>query len=474
MKPLAPRLLSRLLRDERGSAMPFIGLGAMMLIASTGSAIDMGRVQIVHSRMQSALDAAGLAVGSTISTASIASETNKYFYANYPSGYLGSTITSLTATPNGDNSLINLNASASVEMTFMKILGLNSVTVNAHTEITRQSKGLELVLIIDNTGSMAQSAGGSVTKLQAAKTASITLLDTLYGATRNTVENLWVGLVPFSQAVNIGATHADWTENTTFNWGTGGSWGGCVDAREPSNRDVTDDPPGVALFPKYYWPCDSNNQWYGTNSSRTNCSTGTGLRYRTGIDTDTYGPNKYCPQPITPLVSSKSTVVSAINEMTAVGNTSTNLGAAWGWRLLSPRWRGLWGGEMNPNGLPLNYNSDLMYKVVVLMSDGDNTIDNSSRGAYWYLNAGKLGTTNSGTAVTRMNDRTRQICTSMKANGVIIYTIALGSSVSTTGRNLLRDCATNPDYYFLSPTTNELQNIFRQIGDSLANLRISQ
>jgi hypothetical protein len=160
--------------------------------------------------------------------------------------------------------------------------------------------------------------------------------------------------------------------------------------------------------------------------------------------------------------------------MTAVGNTSTNLGAAWGWRLLSPRWRGLWGGEMNTNGLPLNYNSDLMYKVMVLMSDGDNTIDNGSRGAYWYLSNGKLGTTNSSTAVTRMNDRTRQICTSMKSNGVIIYTIALGSNVSTAGRNLLRDCATNPDYYFLSPTTNELQNIFRQIGDSLANLRISQ
>ena len=473
MKTLFPRFTASLLRDQRGSAMPFIGLGAMMLIAATGSAIDMGRVQIVQSRMQSALDAAGLAVGSTISTASIASETNKYFYANFPSGYLGSTITNLSATPNADNSLIDLNASASVNMTFMKVLGVNAVTVSAYTQITRQSKGLELVLVIDNTGSMAQSAGGSVTKLQAAKTASITLLDTLYGTNRDTVKDLWVGLVPFSQAVNVGTTHDDWTETTAFNWGVT-TWGGCVDAREPSGRDSTDDPPGVALFPKYYWICDSNNQWYGTDSSRTNCSTGTGLRYRSSPSTSGYGPNKYCPQPITPLVSSKATVVSAINAMTAQGNTSTNLGAVWGWRLISPRWRGLWGGEMNPNGLPLNYNSDLMYKVMVLMSDGDNTIDNSSRGAYWYLSNGKLGTTSSGTAVTRMNDRTRQVCTSMKNNGVIIYTIALGSSVSTAGQTLLRDCATNPDYYFLSPTTNELQNIFRQIGDSLANLRISQ
>lgn len=473
MNPLRFFSAPRLWRDERGSALPFIGLGAMMLVAATGSAIDMGRVQIVQSRMQNALDAAGLAVGSVISTANIGTETGKYFYANFPQGYMGSTVTSLTATPNGDNSLINLNAAAKVDMTFMKVLGINYVNVTAFTQITRQSKGMELVMVIDNTGSMADSAGGSVSKINAAKTAANTLLDTLYGAGNNTVPNLWVGLVPFSQAVNVGSEHADWTQNTTFNWGTT-SWFGCVDAREASNRDTTDDPPGVALFPKYYYPCDTNNQWFGTNSSRTNCGTGTGLRYRNNPDTSNFGPNKYCPQPITPLVAEKSTVSAAVNAMTAVGNTHINLGAAWGWRLLSPRWRGLWGGQMNAEGLPLDYNSPLMYKVMVLMSDGDNVISNSTRGAYWYLSNGKLGTTNQSTAETRLNTRTDDVCDRMKANNVIIYTIALGTNLSTTSRNLLRDCATSPDYYFLSPTTNDLQNIFRQIGDSLASLRVSQ
>lgn len=471
--PLLRWMFSPFWRDQRGSALPFIGLGITMLVGATGSAVDMGRVQIAQSRMQNALDAAGLAVGSTISTANIGTETQKYFYANFPQGYMGTTVTSLTATPNGDNSLINLNAAGTVNMTFMKVLGIQTMNISAFTQVTRQSKGMELVLVIDTTGSMSESAGGSVTKMQAAKTASITLLDTLFGANNNTVENLWVGLVPFSQAVNVGTSHADWTESTSFNWGTT-SWAGCVDAREASNRDVTDDPPGVALFPKYYWPCDSQNQWYGTNSGRTNCSTGTGLRYRNTPSVSGFGPNLYCPTPITPLVAQKNTVVTAINAMQANGNTHINLGAAWGWRLLSPRWRGLWGGQMNAEGLPLDYRADLMYKVVVLMSDGDNVISNSSRGAYWYLSNNKLGTTNQTTAQNRLNDRTRQVCTSMKSNGIIIYTIALGTDVSTTGRNLLRDCATSPDYYFLSPTTNDLQNIFRQIGDSLANLRISQ
>lgn len=460
-------------REQRGSAMPFFGLGVLMLVAATGTAVDMGRVQIVQSRMQNALDATGLAIGSTISTSNMATETTKYFYANFPAGFLGSTVTSLTANPNNANSVINLAATGKVNTTFMKVLGISSVNVSATSQVMRQSKGMELVMVIDNTGSMASSAGGSISKIQAARTAASTLLDVLYGTGNNTVPNLWVGLVPFSQAVNIGTTRASWTTPNSFNWGTT-SWGGCVDAREASGRDVTDDPPSVATFPQYYYPCDTRNQWNGTNASRTNCLTGTGFGTRNSTSTTTYGPSLYCARPITPLVAEKSTVNTAISAMNANGNTLVNVGLAWGWRMISPRWRGLWGGQMNPAGLPLDYNAPLMYKVVILMTDGDNVIDNSSRGAYWYLSNGRLGTTNSGTALNILNNRTNQVCTSMKNNGVIIYTIALGSAVSTAGQNLLRNCATNPDYYFLSPSTNELQNIFRQIGDSLANLRISQ
>ena len=62
----------------------------------------------------------------------------------------------------------------------------------------------------------------------------------------------------------------------------------------------------------------------------------------------------------------------------------------------------------------------------------------------------------------------------MKQNGILIYTIALGTDVSTTGQTLLQGCASKPEYYFLSPTTDVLQTSFQQIGDSLANLRISQ
>lgn len=480
-----PRLFCRIrhfAHEERGSTLPFIGLGILMITAATGTAIDMGRVQIVQSRMQNALDATGLAIGSEISTTNIASETTKYFYANFPPGYEGTTVTSLTATPNGDNSLINLAATGTLNTTFMRIFGMNTMTVSATSQVTRKSNGMELVLVIDNTGSMSLSAGGSVTKLQAARTAATTLLDVLYGSGNNTVPNLYVGLVPFSQTVNIGTSNTSWVNAGAFNWATGtyGQWYGCVEARGATNRDVTDDPPSVEKFNKYYYPCDTaSDAWNGTNSSHNNCSTGSGFGFRTGLNTSSLGPNLYCPQPMTPLVKEKSTVVAGITSMQAVGGTELTQGMSWAWRMLSPRWRGIWGGQMNANALPLDYHSALMYKVVVFMTDGDNDISYNVYSAYGYPNSGQLGSNAcSGSTCTtgesRLNTRTTQICDSMKQQGIIIYTIALGASVSATGQNILQACATSPDYYFLSPTTNELQTIFRQIGDSLANLRISQ
>lgn len=471
--------LRHLAISEQGSAMPLIGLGVLALVGSAGIAIDMGRVQAAQSRMSNALDAAGLAAGSNVSTVDLNGEVTKYFNANYPNGYMNSQVTSLTVSGNEDLTALSLDSAGVVPTTFMKIFGIESVPISAHTEISRGSTGMELVLVMDTTGSMSDSAGGGQTKIQAARAAASTLVNLLYGS-NETVDNLWVGLVPFAQAVNVGTSHANWTLPDAFNWGTT-SWMGCVDARETGGRDTTDDPPlndGTGndwRFPRYYWTCHTtNNAWFGTNSSRNNCQTSpaASVRYKSGLGT-TLGPNKYCSQAVLPLTASKTAVLNSISTLSPNGNTHIGLGAVWGWRMLSPRWRSLWGGEMNSNNLPLDYGTPLMNKVVVLMTDGDNTISNSSRGAYWYLSDAKLGTTNQTTAETQLDTRLTQVCTRMKDNGITVYTVAFGTGIGTATRNLLQGCASRPEYYFYSPTGADLQNSFRQIGDSLANLRIS-
>lgn len=509
----------RLFLREDGSATLLVGLGATLLIGAAGIAIDMSRVQTAQSRLSSALDAAGLAAGNAVSSGNVDTITQKYFWANYPANYMGSTVNNPTVVPNADNSKLTLDVTGTVPTTFMKIFGKGAVPIKAHAEISRANLGLELVLVMDTTGSMDDGIGGGQTKIQAAKAAATSLINILYGS-KTTLENVWIGMVPFAQAVNIGSSRAAWTSDPVnlpwYGWGTT-SWNGCVDARETNSKDVSDDTPATMLFPKYYWPDDSNNDWVTTNwinpqttticSNKSSCTcanygpcsctvsangqtqtckscsgSGSGKdcfqTVSTASNTYSYssgkGPNRYCSNAITPLTSSKTTILNAITALNTDGNTHIVLGAGWAWRLLSPKWRDMWGGEMDVNDLPLDYDAPLMTKVVVLMTDGDNTISNSSRGAYWYLSDGKLGTTNSAAATTQLNTRTSQICTAMKAQGILVYTIAFGTDIGATAQTMLQNCASSADYYFYSPTSAALSTAFKQIGDSLANLHISQ
>ncbi|MDE1900499.1 MAG: pilus assembly protein [Alphaproteobacteria bacterium] len=515
------RAIARFLRGDSGMTLPLLAFSLIALTGFTGLAIDTARTQMVQSKLQFSLDAAGLAAGSTVSTTNINSEVTKYLDANF-NGYLGAVVTNIGVQANSTNTVFNLSATATLPTTFMTTLGIDQVTVSATSQISRSVTGLELVMVLDNTGSMSQSAGGSTSKIQALQTAANTLVNNLFGGqTTSTNGKLWVGIVPFSQAVNIGTGHPTWMNDTYDTalasmpaaqgpgWGPT-SWFGCVDARQ-NGYDITDDPPSQSdtntLFDQYYWPTDNINYgspynntpnynyndwatpiykkcttWYGRTycsttsrcspSSSTTCTL-TGYNYASPLDETSRGPNLLCPQQVTPMTNDSTVLTSAINSMTAQGDTLINQGLVWGWRMLSPRWRGEWGGAMDANGLPLDYNSPGMAKAIVLVTDGENTIDDLSHGAYWFLHNGRAGSTNGTTAVNDLDAKALDVCTAMKNQGIYIYTIGLGTNGGINTAEL-QSCATAVNYYFASPTTDQLNTIFSAIGDSLASLRVSQ
>ena len=506
---------------ESGMTLPLLAISMVAITGMVGLAIDTARMQLVQSKLQFSLDAAGLAAGSTVSTSTLNSEVAKYLGVNF-NGYLGATLTGTSATVDSTNTIITLSATATLPTTFMDAVGVATITVTANSQISRAVTGLELVMVLDNTGSMNNSAGQSgVSKIQALQTAATTLVNTLF-ASNPPAGKLWVGIVPFSQAVNIGTSHSSWMNATydnsmvdtsgstaTTDWGTT-SWAGCVDARS-GGYDVTDDPPSLSnsstLFNQYYWYSDNynpdsgsvTNSGYNTWKTCTNrwnrckngtctvasgtCSTRNGFTctpiapsctYASPLNTTSAGPNLLCPQQVTPMTNNKTTLLNAISSMTAQGNTVINQGMQWGWNMISPRWQGFWGGTMGSNGLPLAYNTHGMSKAVVLLTDGTNTIDNTSHSSYWFLGDNKLGTTNGNTAVTTLNNKTLQLCNAMKNNGIYVYTIALGTDPTAAGLSMLQSCATASNYYFNSPSTSQLQGIFNAIGDSLSNLRVSK
>lgn len=80
---------------------------------------------------------------------------------------------------------------------------------------------------------------------------------------------------------------------------------------------------------------------------------------------------------------------------------------------------------------------------------------------------GVLGTTNRSVGTVIINNRMSQLCRSMKAQGIIILS-------NTTTQNLFRTCATSPAHYFNSPTNEELEETFVEIGNELTNLRLAE
>ena len=78
-----------------------------------------------------------------------------YFTANYPSTALGTnvTVTPVPADADLTAAVINWQAQATVPMTVMQLVGVDSITVAVVAQ-TKKTVGLEVSVVLDNTGSM--------------------------------------------------------------------------------------------------------------------------------------------------------------------------------------------------------------------------------------------------------------------------------------------------------------------------------
>jgi Flp pilus assembly protein TadG len=502
---------------KRGSVTIMTGLLAIPLIAMTGVAIDLGRIWLVRSRLQMSLDAAVLVVAKSLSTGGTSTDGLNLFWANWgrtssssTAGFLSATATTPVVhnpAPGGVAGSVQLTSSATVTPTLVGIMGIGPVTVSAASTAQTAAYGLELALVLDNTGSMA---GSSITSLI---NASNQLLGILYGGS-DTQPHLWVSVVPFAAAVNIGNTHTGWLVGGAINQApySPSHWLGCVMARTAKTGaqdgdDFNDKTPSQAPFTPFLYTSTYHVYSYTTGTGKNKVtnyyvgdndwqsSTWTAHNNEPDSSNNSVGPNLDCPSlPILPETASKAAVTTVINKMVPVyrGGTFISLGLQAGWWTLSPNWQGLWG---DPN-MPLAYNTPYMKKVIVLMTDGNNEwydwgggvpgVGVNASGATVTYDGdadftayGRLLTNTRGVSsaniTTTLNTWMSQMCTTIKQNGIIIYTILFNNNNAATA-TLFQNCASPgpPSHYFNSPTGADLQTAFTQIGQELSTLRISQ
>ena len=478
----------KLFKDEAGAFAILFAFVFAMLVGITGAAVDYARGHLLKSELSSALDAAALAAGSTANSDNMEEVAQKYFDVNFPDGYMGAIVGDIEFENSGDK--VRLNLDASLNYTLLGAFVPDLMNFDLESEVTLETKGMEIALVMDNTGSMNGS------KITTMKNAAQGLVDILYGD-ESEIDNLWVSLVPFTAAVNIGKENTSWVSGLDQNEFYPTTWKGCVEARLPNEMN-DNTPAGGGLWTPYLYEDASDNNWKcdencsistsscGSSSGKFDFSSG-GVEYAINENqcarNDGEGPNLGCPPPITPLTKSRAEVTAAISEMDAWhrGGTFSNLGLSWGWRTISPKWQGLWSGL--DAAQPFDYGEPLVDKVVVILTDGGNNVYDHNGGgplgsdytAYGRIEEEKIGaginTKNEGN--TAINTQFSATCELMKSEGIIIYTITFATndnSIKTTYRN----CATSAAYYFDSPSNNELDDVFEAIGDSLSNLRISK
>lgn len=435
----------RLRDDRRGAVAATVALVLVPLVIGVGMAVDVGRAVAARASLRTALDAAALAAAQETTESAAVATVERFLRANYEESRWGEL--SRIDVQQGDLT-IQVDARASVPTTLLRVLGMNDIEVSAEAEVTVGGTNLEVALVLDVTGSMAQG-----TRIADLRAAARDLIDIIV-RDQQTPFYTKVALVPYSMGVNVGSLASTvrgpvaagtctspgcsfFTFRNYYNRSKTFAVSSCVSERTGAHA-YTDAPPSVARV-GYNYPAPGNP-----------CLT----------------------SQIQPLTSNRLALTAAVTSLAASGSTAGHVGIAWGWYTLSPNF-GVWTGQ----SVPAPADDPEVRKILVLMTDGEY---NSS-----YCNGviSKTSTTGSGSRENHINcnapnghsfDQAQNLCSAIKQAGITIYTVGFQIHDDPRARDLMRLCASSTEHAYTAATGAELRATFRQIAKRISKLRLSR
>lgn len=159
---------------QRGSVVITVALSLAIILASVGLAIDTGIAYTVRDKLNAATDAASLAAARAVSQGAdeTAQRDNaqkaavRFFNANFPSGYLGSTATLDTpdVTFNSGMVTIKITAKASMPISILGLLGYSPLRPGVSSTAVR--KDLDMAVVLDTSGSLSNSGPNVIASAQ--------------------------------------------------------------------------------------------------------------------------------------------------------------------------------------------------------------------------------------------------------------------------------------------------------------------
>jgi Flp pilus assembly protein TadG len=454
MKKLVASVLKKaktgFLRNDEGGLSSMIGLSMVTLCVAIGCAIDYGRVTNAQQRLAVSMDAAVLHVANLPNKTEAELKTLAYdsLMKNYgPNDYDVVSGFDLKA-PTGK---IQASANVRVKTWFMSIVGYKFMDIPIKAEAVRGGKNIEVALVLDNTGSMLDPAGGGKNRITVLKEAATDFVNKVIAdPAEQTPYYSKAAIVPYSATVNPGSLLG------------------------VSRLPVLGSPTcGLA------YGCPT---WRATNSSGStdypmrNCVT-----ERTGADVTNdaditvsragYNYNDTCvTATVRLLTDSKTDLKSTINGMDANGGTAGHIGIQWGIQMLAPG-SGLSAAAGLPKAKPGSYTDDKIKKIMIVMTDGafnrwhcNSLIDkslNNSRGSC-YQPAGNSFT------------QAKASCNFAKTKNIEIYFVGIGLNGSDTNiQQLTAACSTTASHVIMASDGAALKAAFETIAANIKALRLS-
>ncbi len=481
--------------DDRGAIAFIFALCMPAFVGAAGIAVDIAQAYNVKNRLGNALDKAALAAGSTAGTeAEVRQRAIDFFNANYPDDKIGQSL-SIEVELTDDS--VEVEAIARVDTTFMSMMGIEYIDVRETSGVMREVRGLEVAMVLDNTGSMSTN-----NNISAVRTASNNFIGILFDAAADP-NDIKIAMVPYSSAVRIGryglglnpngSAYSDGSVfvrlpsgvSYTTNKNSSTGWYGCVIEHRSTNfsaaathvtnsygqlwRTATqcstasncrghgwdgnsgsNDPSPNDIPDNFAGPWDI----YMSGTLTRNCSGTCNPKYTFNRASH---PNENCPNAnVMPLTSNESALLANVSTMTAEGATLSNVGMAWGYRMLSPDPPFIEGSD---------WGDENWRKALMIMTDGETSMGGNYT-AYWFTNQNNIDNDD-------LDDRMAEVCDDLKARGVTIYTVTFAAGVPASTKQAYEDCATSSDHYFDAPSQASLIESFEEIARQLSNLRVT-
>lgn len=505
-------------RDESGSLIIFGLFIFILMLMIGGLAVDLMRYETHRARLQSTLDRAVLAAASLDQPRTPAEVVVDYFERSNLEAYINPADIIVTNTLTARH--VQATASMDVNMTFMRMLGVNSIASPAGGAAEESASRTEISLVVDVSGSMSWDSSSGRSKIAELRDAATEFVNIMQCNPENphdtvncTVEEDMVSitLIPYDEQVVAGSLILDQLNVTSEH-----SASNCLNFDQADFNSVPINPSTQYQRTGHFDPWRGSGSTPGTWTCKTES-----WRH------------------ILPLENDPQDLRDAIADLRGSGYTSIDLGMKWGGAFLDPSFRPLVASLASNgdvvatfNDRPFDYTENGIKKVVVIMTDGVNTTQhylhddyrsgpsgvwyNADSGEYstffsgsggWYYwdNARRWrrhphGDHEWGTAVeltfqqlwthktwnwyerfswldnpgssygnSTKDSRLDTICAAVKGRNVTVYTI--GFEVTTSSAAVMEACASSPAHFF-DVDGSDLGEAFASIARQISALRL--